>query len=608
MPGIVGLVTKMPRKRAEAELARMIAALGHESFYETGTWSDESLGVYVGWTVMQNAQATGMPLRNEQGDVSLVFSGEDNAKPGTARALKERGHALDLEGLSYLVHMYEDDPRFPVGLNGMFHGILVDRRRSTAMLFNDRYGMHRLYYHESKEAFYFAAEAKAILAVRPELRRADPRGLGEFIACGCVLENRTLFAGIHVLPAGAAWVFHNSSIRERNLYFQPSEWEQQSPLEPEAYYEELRDAFSRNLPRYFNGHERVGIALTGGLDTRAILAWWKAAPNSLPCYTFGGPYRECQDVSIARQVAVACDQSHSVIPVGNEFLSRFAHYAERSIYLSDASVDLSRCPDLYVSERARAIAPVKVVGTFGSEILRQMAMFKPVVPSVEVFRPEMMSYVRQTGDTYNALRREHPLTFAVFRQFPWYHCGVIALEQSQLTIRSPYLDNDFVRTVYRSPKVNADTSDVRVRLIGDGSPVLGRLRSDLGIGGDSGWLPTAALLRAYLRFTFKAEYAYDYGMPQWVSKADHLFSPLHLERLFLGRHKFLHFRVWYRDILSKYVREMLLDPATLSRPYIDRKGLEAVVNGHLRGGQNYTTEIHKLLTVELLHRLFVDQR
>ena len=46
------------------------------------------------------------------------------------------------------------------------------------MLFNDRYGMQRIYCHESKDAFYFAAEAKAILAVRPELRRMDARGLG----------------------------------------------------------------------------------------------------------------------------------------------------------------------------------------------------------------------------------------------------------------------------------------------------------------------------------------------------------------------------------------------------------------------------------------------
>ena len=53
---------------------------------------------------------------------------------------------------------------------------------------------------------------------------------------------------------------------------------------------------------------------------------------------------------------------------------------------------------------------------------------------------------------------------------------------------------------------------------------------------------------------------------------------------------------------------MLLDPKTLSRPYLDRAGVERVVLGHLKGNRNYTSEIHKLLTVELIHRLFVDSR
>jgi asparagine synthase (glutamine-hydrolysing) len=114
--------------------------------------------------------------------------------------------------------------------------------------------------------------------------------------------------------------------------------------------------------------------------------------------------------------------------------------------------------------------------------------------------------------------------------------------------------------------------------------------------------------RGLLEFTFKAEYAYDYGMPQWVARVDHLFSTFHLERLFLGRHKYYHFRVWYRDALSDYVREMLLDPRTLSRPYIERRALETMVRGHLEGNRNYTTEIHKVLTLELLHRLFLDSR
>jgi asparagine synthase (glutamine-hydrolysing) len=83
---------------------------------------------------------------------------------------------------------------------------------------------------------------------------------------------------------------------------------------------------------------------------------------------------------------------------------------------------------------------------------------------------------------------------------------------------------------------------------------------------------------------------------------------LHLEGLFLGRHRFQHFRTWYRDALAGYVQDMLLDPRTLSRPYIERRGLEAIVAGHLKGEANYTTEIHKVLTLEILHRLFVDPR
>ena len=76
---------------------------------------------------------------------------------------------------------------------------------------------------------------------------------------------------------------------------------------------------------------------------------------------------------------------------------------------------------------------------------------------------------------------------------------------------------------------------------------------------------------ALLEFSFKAEYAYDMGMPQWLARIDHAFSFLGWERLFLDRHKVFHFRVWYRDYLAGYVREILLDPRTLSRPYLERK-------------------------------------
>src|SRR5579862_6901546 len=102
MPGIVGLVTKLPRERAEKLLSRMVEALRHESSYVTGTWIDESLGVYVGWTDRKNSFCDAMPLINETGDVCLVFSGEDYPEPGTAARLRGRGHLLDKGSSSYL--------------------------------------------------------------------------------------------------------------------------------------------------------------------------------------------------------------------------------------------------------------------------------------------------------------------------------------------------------------------------------------------------------------------------------------------------------------------------------------------------------------------------
>ena len=68
-------------------------------------------------------------LRSERGDVVLVFSGEEFPEPGTAQRLNERGHKLDGAGPDYLVHLYEEDPSFPAGLNGRFHGLLIDRNR-----------------------------------------------------------------------------------------------------------------------------------------------------------------------------------------------------------------------------------------------------------------------------------------------------------------------------------------------------------------------------------------------------------------------------------------------------------------------------------------------
>ena len=210
---------------------------------------------------------------------------------------------------------------------------------------------------------------------RLDCGRLDLPGLGEFVSCGCVLENRTLFKAFRCCRPRRPGSFDSGAVEEGARISSPASGKSRL-LEPEAYYRELRDVFSRKLPRYFSGTRAVGVSLTGGLDTRMIMAWHKAPPGSLPCYTFGGMFRDCQDVVLARQVA-SVSQPHEVIPVGAGVSFSLSPMRERTVYLTDGCVEVNHAPDLYVNERGPQIAPVRMTGNYGGEVLRRVRAFKP---------------------------------------------------------------------------------------------------------------------------------------------------------------------------------------------------------------------------------------
>ena len=458
--------------------------------------------------------------------------------------------------------------------------------------------MHRLYYQRGADAFYFAVEAKAILRVKPELRQLDTQSLGEWLSCGCVLQDRSLFRGVHVLPAASAWTFRDGALVAEKKYFEPGEWESQGELTTEEYFKQLQGVFQSVLPRYFaNG--KIGISLTGGLDTRMIMAEMHAPANRYPCYSFASAYRDCEDVSVARRVAKAAGQTHRILPLDQEYLKQFGNYAERTVFLTEGTNTVNRAADLYVNEQAREIAPVRMTGNYGGEVLRRVRAFKPIPPMAGLFSGELDREIETAKQSFAEIIQCHPLTFAAFRQAPWHHYGLLSLEENQVSLRTPFLDNEFVRTIFRAPASATTNDDICLRLIRESDPKMCSIRTDRGI-----W--SSGLNRAWLEFTFKAEYAYDYGMPKPVATVDHALSALHLEKLFLGRHKFAHYRVWYRDALSSYVRDTLLSPRAMQRPYLQRGQVQRIVEGHTARGENFTMELHKVLTLELLHRLFLD--
>jgi asparagine synthase (glutamine-hydrolysing) len=585
----------------------MVKCMMHRPFYRAGVSADQNLGLQCGWVCEAGSFADCLPVWNERRDVCLFFSGEEFAEQAELDRLRATGHDFDGRNASYLVHWYEEEGlSFLEKLNGGFSGVILDLREGKVVLFNDRFGLGRMHFHENEDGFYFSSEAKSLLKVLPELRQLDLRSVGEYFSCACILQNRTLFSGIALLPPGSAWTFRPRQPAEKQLYFRVEQWEQQPILGEAEYYARLKEIWPQILSRYLRGPQRVALSLTGGVDSRLILAWARHPTGDLPCYTFGGPYRECADVKISREVARICSQPHQTIQVDGEFISEYPRLAEQTVYLSDGSVELTAAIDLYIQQKARAIAPARVTGTNGGEILRSLVAFKPMRLRADLFAGEFRHYIEAAAETYAGELIGRRLSFTAFKQAPWFMCSKFIVERSEVTLRMPYFDNELVSLVYQAPPTSRDDNALSLRLIAEGCPGLRHLGTDRGIalGRVSG---VGQARRLVEEFMFKAEYAYDYGMPQWLAKADHAFASLHLERLFLGRHKFYHFRVWFRDQLAQYLQDILLSRRARARSYLEGRILEKMVKGHVNGRANYTLEIHRVLALELLQRQLIEQ-
>src|SRR5688572_8510025 len=305
MPGITGTIKFGPPGAELPCIEPMVQRMCHEPFYESGYLVERRMNTAAGWVCHKDSFSDCMPLWNEQKDICLIFWGECSVDAPEIQNLIRSGHVCENDSsAAFLVHLYEEHgPKFFALLNGCFHGLIVDLREKKVVLFNDRYGLARLYYHQAVDAFYFGAEAKAFLPIVPSSRKLNLRSLGEFLSCGCVLQNRTLFEGVSLMPPASVWTFRPGQTVQKDFYFQKDEWEHLPQLTPEDYYQRLKESFTRILPRYFNGKLPVALSITGGLDSRMIIAAAPRTPGALPCYTFGGMYKECEDVKIGRHVA-----------------------------------------------------------------------------------------------------------------------------------------------------------------------------------------------------------------------------------------------------------------------------------------------------------------
>ncbi len=553
------MISRRPNIECEAIVNAMIIAMKHEEFYASGFYNAPAMGIHTGWVALGSSFDARQIFFNEQKDIALIFSGECFADGEDLAQLKRRGHKVGQERADWLVHSYEEEgDRFFGKLNGLFSGVLIDRRKNCAFLFNDRYGVDRLYVHDTEDALYFASEAKALLRVLPQLRAFDEEGVAQFLAFGCTLEGRTLFRGIDLLPGGSVWRFESGTCRKER-YFASANWEAQESLSVEDFESEFHDTFNQILPRYFESESGVGISLTGGLDTRMIMSSGSVTREKPVCYTFGAEKGETLDARLAARVAETCGLGHHILRIGVDFFENFAALADRTVYLTDGCFGVLGAHEIYLNRKARELAPVRLTGNFGSEVLRGMSTFKPIGLSRNLLSHEFRFRVCSAGGALSN-SCEHPVTFAAFREIPWNLFGSLAAGR----------DRGYA---------------------GDDAPVISWLR------------------RLLFRGSFKIDYLSNEGLPHWLSPLDPILKGLGSKGWIVGLHKYLHYRGWLRQELAAYVSDILIDLRNQPGRFWNSHFLKFMAEEHIRGHKNYQQEINAVLTLEAVERLlFRDLR
>lgn len=600
MPGITGLICQRPLEEAERDLAHMIAAMRHEPDYRSGQYINPELGLYVGWACRPSISSDCLPVISRNKDVVLILHGENyptdqgSSETTSASRVGEPGDA------HHLLELYEQTGEdFVRHLNGWFCGVVADLRSRRIILFNDRYGMSRLYVYEGKDVILFGSEAKSLLRIKPELRAIDPESLAQFLRCNCVLGNRSLFKDVALLPGGSLWSCEDQGSVKKRRYFDFKEWERQDALVPHEFYEKFALLMNRIVPAYAGDNKKVALSLTAGLDTRAVMASLHADDRSFPCYTFGGVWGETLDIAIGRKLAAVYNQPYQAIKLNGDFFKSFPALAEKTVYISDGTHDAFGAHDLYFNRIAREIAPVRLTGKYGSEIVRGRKLIPFWSFPTEAVASDLRGFLERVPSPKKVNRLNHSLSKTVAENIPWYMSGRVAIEQSQLAIRTPYMDNALVRLLFRAPWTATGKDELQARYVNDYSPTLRRLATDMGKLGTSGPVMTSLLPRIQ-RALSKVEYIYLYATPHWLTRIERSLALCHPERLLSGRHKYEWYRIWAATHFADFIREILLNPQAEYTRYFDYSALSKMVKRHTAGTHNYLNEINKALTIELV--------
>ena len=386
MCGISGFLS-LAEERADPEIVRrMTATLRHRGPDEEGFYVAGPVALGHRRLRIIDLETGRQPVANETGTVRVILNGEIYNFAEVRARLEEQGHRFATRSdTEVIVHAYEEFGEECVGhFDGMFAFALWDAERETLFLARDRMGEKPLYYAEQAGWFVFGSELRAVLEHPRVGRELDLQGVSRYLTNGYVPDPHTILRNIHKLPPGH--FLSVASGKMRLVRYWDIRFRADRPRSEDEWAGLLGEGLCRSVRRRLVSDVPVGVFLSGGVDSAAIVAAAASAAPSARVTTFSMGFEEASydETPYARVVAEHFGAHHQQVKF-TPGLAR-AEIPGLGRLLDEPLADPSFLPTVVLARHARQAVTVILGGDGGDELWGGYPTFLAVGPGAWVGR------------------------------------------------------------------------------------------------------------------------------------------------------------------------------------------------------------------------------